>query len=162
MVTDNSNFCRFRLSTFLWVRKNTITACCAIIISHFYSSHQLSRLLCQHVFKQVIHILLRLISTLYLSEFFVHEMINGVLLPKKIVTCKTLYITSKTTAKKKCYQLVQELFHRVHISCYFKVHTFQREQIKLSPEGDTRMKSLQTAAAFMFKVIIVYLLHGIN
>lgn len=82
--------------------------------------------------------------------------------PREIVTCETLYITSKANKIKTHYELYQELHRRVHTSCYFKTHTSQTEQIKLSPEAGTRMKCLKTAAAFMFRETIVYHLKSIN
>lgn len=57
---------------------------------------------------------------------------------------------------KTCHQLYQELYHWVHASSYLRAHTYQKEQIKLSPEGGTAMKCLKTAAAFIIPLTVFY------
>lgn len=171
MVTDNSNFCRFRLSSFflpsppgeekhnycfhrrgsnhfmLFFPQFKLPGMLAYLQTTGYLRYSVAYF---HVFESV------------LSVSSVHLMMNGLLLPWEIFTCKTLYITSKANKTQTRYQLYQELYLRVHTSCYFKAHTFQTEQIKLSPEGGTSMKCLKTAAAFVLRVTIVYRLPSIN
>lgn len=163
MVTDNSNFCKLRLGSFclhfLRVKKNTIIASTRKTVSHFFiPKHcRLAYLLTAGYPRySAAHSAFFCTSDdecLFIYLFF---------LPREIVTCETLYITSKANKIQTHYQLYQELHRRVHTSCYFKTHTFQTEQIKLSPEGGTGMKCLKTAAAFVFRETIVYHLKSIN
>lgn len=171
MVTDNSNFCGFNgahfYSHFLRERKTQLLPPPRQSFNAFFL-HSLNCLACWKTLKQqVICAFLWLLSEYpslcFICKFFsVHLMMNGLLLPWEIFTCKTLYITSKANKTQTRYQPYQELHRRVHTSCYFKAHTFQTEQIKRSPEGGTGMKCLKTAAAFMLTVTIVYRRPSIN
>lgn len=102
MVTDNSNFCRFKLSSFLLPfplgQENTITSSTAIIISHFCFAHTASAgclfsissfsccsLPCR-IFRQ---------TFLCIWWWMVYRC------PREIVTWKTPYITSTANKTQK-------------------------------------------------------------
>lgn len=88
MVTDNSNFCRFKLSSFLLPfplgQENTITSSTAIIISHLCFAHRASAgCLFSISWKAAFSTFscCSLPSHLFLQTFFVHLVMNGLPLP---------------------------------------------------------------------------------
>lgn len=102
MVTDNSNFCRFKLSSFLLPfplgQENTITSSTAIIISHLCFAHRASAgCLFSISWKAAFSTFscCSLPSRLFLQTFLCIWWWMVYRCPREIVTCKTLYITSK-------------------------------------------------------------------
>lgn len=173
MVTDNSNFCRFRVNSFL--------------LSFPLGEDKYNYFLCSRGSNHSMLFLWQLKlpgmlaylqTTGYLPYWTVSSLFESVViwvppLPHSsddewsanalkdlyLQDCKTLYITWKANKTQTRYRLQQELHRRVHRSHYFKAHTLQTEQIKLCPEGGTSMKCLKTAAVF---ILIVYRLASIN
>lgn len=139
MVTDNSNFCKLRRSSFcshfLRVKKNTIIAFTRKTVSHFFIPKRCrSAPLLTAGYPRYSAARSAVFRTSDDECLFIYLF----LWPREIVACETLYITSKANKIHTHYQLYQELHRRVHTSCYFKTHTFQTEQIKLSPRGRNR------------------------
>lgn len=140
MVTDNSNFCRFKWSSFLLPfplgeeKHNYFST--AIIISHFCFPHTVSAVGLFSISSPLPHPLphARVLS----ARLCVHVMMNGLLLPPvSLLPARHCTSHQKQTKHKMCHQLYQELHHGVHTSRYFKrrTHTFQTELIKLGLRG---------------------------
>lgn len=153
MVTDNSNFCRSKSSSFLLPfplgQENTITSTPAITVSRFCFPHTASAgCLFSISWKSSISTFCccSLPSRLFRQTFFVHLLMNGLPLPPspaRLLPARHRISHQKQTKHKMCYQPNQELHRGVYTSRYFRrrIHTFWTEEIKLGPRGGGRQSS---------------------
>lgn len=135
------------------MRKNTITSSTAIIISHFCFPHTVSAVCLFSISwkASLLRIILLLTNShlrLICQTFCASDDEWFIVAPVRLLPARHRISHQKQTKHKMCYQLYQELYDRVHTSCYFKrrTPTFWTEQIKLGPRGGTGVKNLQTAA----------------